>query len=408
MYLWLSACGPQGPTTEAPVDAFDAAAVTLPPPGDLPLVDDPPPALAMWSEDLEIDDVATFDARRRPEILLLASHYEYGRPGAQGGVPPLPPVVIVQREAPLPVLGGAVVLERLHVEVDDGAVAFVIDWFRPPSPPGPVPVFLALEKCGLHSLVADDTVPLPTAFVHPDCEGGATDAGRGSRAGEWELAAVTAAGASVAAIHESELAPDDELGGDAPMDVLAGPPGDDDAAWGAIGQWALGLRLARRALEDVDGVDVDHLVVFGHSRRGKAALWAAAQDEGFPAVWAHQSGTGGAKLTRSLLGEPVGAVTQLFPHWFADHFDAFTGRESALPFDQHALLAAVAPRRVWLSDGEEDLWAGPDGVDQALEHAAPAFGLLGGPQPVHHLRPGGHSVEAGDWAWALGQLADWP
>ncbi|MCA9492638.1 MAG: hypothetical protein KC621_22045 [Myxococcales bacterium] len=394
----LLACVP----VEEGLEDLDPTSIALPDPADLPEVVEPPDVLQMWSEDLAIEDEQGWWRRRAPELQLLFSHYVYGRPGLQGEPFALPAVAVVAEEPPIPVHDGRVLLRRLHAEAD--GLPFEIDLFLPPGEAGPFPVVVGLNKCGLHSLIPEATVPLPTAFVQSDCEGGATDAGRGTRASYWDLVACAEAGVAVATVHQSEFAPDDpDL--PAPIDVLAGSSDDLAARWGAIGWWATGLRLTAAALRERSDLDPQRMVVFGHSRRGKAALWAGANDADIPIVWAHQSGTGGATLSRSMGGEPVATVNFLFPHWFADHFAAFGDRETHLPMDQHGLLALIAPRPLWISDGTDDLWADPDGAEESIVAATPVFDLLGATPPTHHLRPGGHEVRSEDWAWILGQLA---
>ncbi len=138
----------------------------------------------------------------------------------------------------------------------------------------------------------------------------------------------------------------------------------------------------------------------GHSRRGKAALLAGALDARIAVVAPHQSGTGGAALSRGddAGRETVQAVAGFFPHWFGGRYLGFGGREARLPLDQHLLLAMVAPRRLLLTDGEDDAWAAPDAAQRALALAAPAWPLLG----AAGLLPGeAHPDLGGDVAWQL-------
>jgi len=82
-----------------------------------------------------------------------------------------------------------------------------------------------------------------------------------------------------------------------------------------------------------------------HPFQGKSALVAAAFDETIDGVIAHQSGTGGASLSKDKKGETVAAITEGYQHWFAPAY-----REENLTIDQHQLLALIAPRPVLLGN----------------------------------------------------------
>jgi dienelactone hydrolase len=188
----------------------------------------------------------------------------------------------------------------------------------------------------------------------------------------------------------------------------------------ALSAWAAGSSFAVDALERGDTpVDATRVGVFGHSRRGKAALLAGARDPRIAAVVAHQSGTLGSSILRNRLGEPLIVVTGVFPHWFTPELASFVDFEERLPFDQHHLLALVAPRPLLLVDGAEDDWADPQGTLDAARAADAAWELLGDnglvdddagvPRTdatlVHRVRPGDHDVETADWELFLPFLA---
>lgn len=336
---------------------------------------------------------------RRGELLTLFAHYVYGQD-------------VAADEGKAFVDSGAFEHGQLHnvaVTWERPAFAMNVTVFTPPGD-GPFPVFVALNKCGNQSLGPWEEVPVTGAFVPSSCPGGAEE--RGSRADSWPVEAILDAGWALAAVHQNELVPDDrELAFDEGLLTQGTPGADPRSNWGAIGAWAWGLSRALDTLALVPTIDVDRAVPVGHSRRGKSALLAAARDERFAGAIAHQSGTGGVTLSRSDGGESVGAITEVFPHWFAPRFADFAGLEDHLPVDQHLLVALVAPRPFLATDGDEDDWADPTGAVSSVRLAAPVWehygagGLVldgdGAPTLDGDLawgaRPGGHSLEAQDW-----------
>ena len=82
----------------------------------------------------------------------------------------------------------------------------------------------------------------------------------------------------------------------------------------------------------------------GSSRLGKAALLAGARDERFAVVAPNQTGGGGAPLAKRFFGENVSTETKIFPHWYCPAYRRYAENEAEMPFDQHWLLACVAPR----------------------------------------------------------------
>ncbi len=183
--------------------------------------------------------------------------------------------------------------------------------------------------------------------------------------------------------------------------------------WGVLtaNGWT-GMR-ALDYLETNDRVDASRVAVMGHSKMGKATLWAAAQDQRFAMAISAQSGCGGAALWRRKYGETMAKLNR-FPHWLSINARKFNDHEDDLPVDQHMLLSLIAPRPVYVASGTADTWADPHGEFQSANHAGPVYKLLGKKplsttklpppnQPLldgdigYHIRTGGHSVEPYDW-----------
>ena len=188
--------------------------------------------------------------------------------------------------------------------------------------------------------------------------------------------------------------------------------------WGVLtaNGWT-GMR-ALDYLETNDRVDASRVAVMGHSKMGKATLWAAAQDQRFAMAISAQSGCGGAALWRRKYGETMAKLNR-FPHWLSINARKFNDHEDDLPVDQHMLLSLIAPRPVYVASGTADTWADPHGEFQSANHAGPVYKLLGKKplsttklpppnQPLldgdigYHIRTGGHSIEPYDWQQFIG------
>ena len=130
---------------------------------------------------------------------------------------------------------------------------------------------------------------------------------------------------------------------------------------GKLSLWAWAVMRIMDYLQTRDDVDLDNVGVVGHSRLGKTALWAAANDERFRFVHSNDSGTAGAALysERNDKSESIRDICERFPYWFNKAFPKYTDMEGNLPFDQDLLIGCIAPRIVSVGSASEDLWANP-------------------------------------------------
>lgn len=191
-------------------------------------------------------------------------------------------------------------------------------------------------------------------------------------------------------------------------------PTDERAADdpGKIALWAWAAqRVLDWAVTRPDAFDLTRSVVCGHSRLGKTALFAAATDTRFRFAYSNDSGCSGAALARGTHGETVADICRVFPFWFCRNYLQYAGNESAMPFDQHYLLASVAPRFVMVGSAALDDWADPISEQLCCLAASPAFPhgfvcpdraaeigeMFGDGDVGYHLRDGRHYFSREDW-----------
>lgn len=357
-----------------------------------------------------------WNKERRPELKALFQHYMYGQ------LPDVTKVSAKVERTDRKALGGKATLKEITLSFGPpGTPPINLLLVVPNARKGPAPVFVGMNFCGNHALLADPAIRLPTAWMYANRKGvkdnRATDAGRGSEVDTWALEQSVDRGYAVATFYSGDVDPDQKevRAGVQPHLRKAGlmKPGPHEGA--SIAVWAWGIHRAVDYLVTDKDVDAGRIAVVGHSRLGKTALVAAAFDERIALAIPHQAGCGGSgpSRTKNPKAETVKRINTSFPHWFCDNFKAFNDQVEKLPFDQHCLVALCAPRPVLFTNAQDDQWANPDGQFDVLKAADPVYRLLGAsglkakemPEEGklsdgtlgYFLRAGKHSTTKDDW-----------
>lgn len=187
--------------------------------------------------------------------------------------------------------------------------------------------------------------------------------------------------------------------------------------WGKIGMWAYGAsRVMDYIQAERDDIDKQRIIVIGHSRLGKTALWCGAQDERFYGVVSNDSGYGGAASSKKGSGERITDFLKVGSwDWFCEEWKSFVSSEDEKPYDQSFLSALIAPRYLCVGSAALDRGADPSSEFLTTLHASKAWELLGKsglicpdrmPQPGdhfsegcvgYHLRNHAHFLSREDW-----------
>lgn len=281
---------------------------------------------------------------------------------------------------------------------------------------GKAPVIVGYNFKGNHSTTFEGDILYSSAFFKLKGSGDA-DWRRGNQVSRWSYDRIIDRGYAIATMWYQDIYPDKE-GSEQESVVALSPNYEADAdksdKWQAIGAWAWGSSRIVDYLETQNKIDAQKIAIMGHSRLGKAALWAGVQDARFKVVISNNSGCGGAALAKRVYGENIARITKSFPHWFCPAFTSYANKEADLPFDQHQLLALVAPRSVYVASAAEDQWADPKGEFLSTYHAGPTYQLYGlqslnsddlpaldnpvmTPSVGYHIRTGDHDVKDYDW-----------
>ena len=366
----------------------------------------------LWSNGQRVTSPAQWP-KRRAEIVQMFETNMYGRFPAR-----LPGTRYEVNSVAKDALGGRaerkLVTALLTRQKIDRTMDILI--YLPKERPGPVPMFLGVNFRGNQTVNADPGIPISTKWAPYGADHRATETTRGAQANQWPVEHILERGYGLATIYSADLSPDFNGGFDQgvqPLFHAAGRPGRAPDEWGALGAWAWGMSRVMDYFETDREIDHARVAVIGHSRMGKAALWAGGYDTRFALTVSNCSGAGGAALSRRRFGESVKDLNTNFPFWFCENFKTFSDNEDALPMDQHELLALCAPRPVYVGVADQDFHADARGQFLSAMNASPVYKLLGTDgfgakemPPVHqpvqttigfHMRAGRHDITMYDW-----------
>lgn len=304
------------------------------------------PDVLVCNDGKSVKNARQWERKRRPEIMSIYEQEMFGK------VPEKPQGLHFALSCPdQTVYDGKAVRRRVKIWLDaDEKHGFEVLIHLPVHHDGRIPMFVGLN------------------FRSVD------DAFDGTRY-QWPFEALVDEGFGLAMAFHSSIEPDgDEYAGLSASVRSWYRPAE---SWGAISAWAWGLSRIADYLETLPEIDCSRMAVIGHSRLGKTALWAGANDPRFALVISNNSGCCGAATNARMYGETFKNIFGTFPYWFVPEFGKYVGRDGEFPVDQNALVALSAPRPVYISSASEDHWADPEGEWLTAVNSAPVYALYG-------------------------------
>jgi len=369
--------------------------------------------------------------KRRAEIVSLFEENVFGRTPAAAQHLPLRAHIDEQDNH---ALDGLAIRKQITLyfsaRLEDGPKEHLL-LYLPAHHRGRTAVILGLNFLGNHTVLDDPAIRLnpvwnrPQKSTEPPLLAVPDKSTRASQSEESQVKKILARGYGLATVYYGDIDPDfkDSIQlGIRPVFYAPGQIAPAPGDWGAIGVWAWGLSRALDYLVTDPLVAPDHIAVTGHSRLGKTADWAAAQDTRFAAVLSTESGKGGQSLSRRIFGETVAHLEHSFPYWFCTNYARWVGHDTQIPADGNLLLSLIAPRPLYVASAEGDHWSDPRGEFLSAASASDVYRLLGNsgidtkemPAVNHptdstrfvayHLRSGVHDVTAYDWEQYLNFL----
>jgi hypothetical protein len=363
----------------------------------IPAYDLPP--LLVSSEGRPITTPDEWLQIRRPQIMSLFGNLLYGTaPAPESPLKVTSDVVQTDNQF----MNGLATRKDVRIRFSNakGKAEMLILVFVPNQVAKPVPAFLMLSFDNTHRSSFNSDPSHPGQFRN-----------------SWPIGEFFKNGFGFVAVYQQDLVAHNEvefLGSIQHLFYREGQSFPKAYEWGVISAIAWSASRALDYLATDHDIDASRVAIMGHSKCGKAALWAAAQDQRFALAISAESGHPGAALSRRRSGETLEKMVTRFPYWLCRNAWKFANNEDDLPVDQHMLLACIAPRPLYVMSGVDDRWADPRSEYLSAYHASAVYRLLGkkgleseASPPVdeaiiksdvgYHIRKGGHSIERYDW-----------
>ncbi len=184
---------------------------------------------------------------------------------------------------------------------------------------------------------------------------------------------------------------------------------------GKIGLWGFANMRVLDYVLTLPNTDSKNVAILGHSRLGKTALFTGMMDERFSFVLSNNAGCGGDaiarggsglpdengnyKVEKEFRGEIISNLTTVWAAcWFCENYKKHGDSNYGDNFDQHYVLASIAPRNVCVNAAELDYWADQKSEQLCCMAAAEAWEKMGlyGMQECDHYLTGGEKLLEGN------------